>query len=374
MPQRLLLGALVAALVATAVASINQSAVRPTPAPVAPEGPASATPARDAGTPCAEALDEVVRGLRAADGTVPESAISRLQDLARGAADLNTDEGRSCKARLLLEASRAPTCGIALSAVFSSIVSSSLTLPGDLVDAISKATPECRAVMIRTLPFAHDADMALVRLVEGFAQHEVAIEHRLTAWQGLGTLGYHARKKARSDVVAHVEGALRTKLSAVKPLDEQRVPLLEAAGNAGCKACLPFIDVAANDKTTEVRAAAVGALRFVDSKTAVSRLCKATTSDPDAAVRQRGAWSLRHSGSFEVQRVTCLTKAAAQDPSQVVRSGAVDSLGVLATSLTHARSALIFLTDASHPEDTRTHAHEALAAHADVLLSDAGRH
>jgi hypothetical protein len=122
-----------------------------------------------------------------------------------------------------------------------------------------------------------------------------------------------------------------------------------------------------------VRAAALGALRFVDSNAAVSRLCKATTGDPDAAVRQRGAWALRHGVSFEVQRVTCLTKAAAQDPSPVVRSGAVDSLGVLGATLARARSALVFLTDVSHPEDTQRRAREALATHSAVMLLDAGR-
>ncbi len=214
--------------------------------------------------------------------------------------------------------------------------------------------------------------MALVRVVEGLAQHEGAIEHRLTAWQGLGTLCYHARKKARSDVVAHVEGVLRDKLSGLK-LPEERVPLLKAAGNAGCQACLPFVEAAASDKSTEIRTAALGALRFVDSKAAVTRMCKAATSDHDAAVRQVAGWSLRNGVSFEVQRVTCLAKAAAQDPSPVVRSGAVGSLGVLAGTLARARSALIFLTDASHPDDTRTHAREALASHADVLFADAGR-
>ncbi|MBL9108612.1 MAG: HEAT repeat domain-containing protein, partial [Myxococcales bacterium] len=136
-----------------------------------------------------------------------------------------------------------------------------------------------------------------------------------------------AALRGDAEVVELVEAKLEARLAAAR--GPELVPFLEAAGNAGCAACVPAIARAATHPSAEVRRVAAAARRFDGTEGAVSSMCGALRGDEAEPVREHAAWALGHLMTHLHLRRACLVNAAQGDESESVRAAARNALGTL---------------------------------------------
>lgn len=161
-------------------------------------------------------------------------------------------------------------------------------------------------------------------------------QSREAGWLAFGSVGRSAVLRGDSDVVAFVDTNLGARLATGRTGDLG--PLLEAAGNAGCSACAPFVARAAVAPSAEVRRVAVGAMRFDPASGAVSAMCGALGADSEESVREHAAWALGHLDTHTGARRACLERAARGDESPPVRAAAIHALEALGSSMPIDRS------------------------------------
>jgi hypothetical protein len=146
------------------------------------------------------------------------------------------------------------------------------------------------------------------------------------AGQAQLSLGTMARNLAETSP----ERAAKTVAWAVSDLEaatsESKVcQMLLVLGNAGAVEALPAIRRRLDDKAIEVRAAAVSALRFIDTDQAEALLIQALTADPEAEVRRAAVAAFRY--RFVSNRaIQANREALRSDKSPAVRLVALNLL------------------------------------------------
>lgn len=159
------------------------------------------------------------------------------------------------------------------------------------------------AVLERALDRADGGDVACAHQLLPAVQQATSIDDKTRAlldrairssdpditeagWLVLGTAETIAR--ARGNPLADsIDAEIAAALSNAS--DSDRVTLLEAAGNAGCRACMHAITAAAQDPDPWVRRTAVGAFRFLPD--GARGMC-AGLSDPSGTVRDQARWAV----------------------------------------------------------------------------------
>jgi hypothetical protein len=201
--------------------------------------------------------------------------------------------------------------------------------------------------------------MNLVRAVESIAKGGATDDLREAGWLVLGSLEHAARAKKDTATVAYIEGLLKTKLGATAK--DERVAVLEAAGNGGCEACDEDVAAAAHDPDWRLRRVSAAARRFRPTRGAVDGMCERLEKDDARVVREQAAWSMQWRGDHDEQRVDCLARAASRDTTSEVRRAATRSLTVLAPASPRAFGAVERLADESSAADVRAIAEQFLS-------------
>jgi HEAT repeat protein len=196
-----------------------------------------------------------------------------------------------------------------------------------------------------------EAERALARLASDDRE-----EVRSTARLALGVM---ARSLARRDP-ARADAIVRWALDGLgkaRSADERR-QLLLVLGNAGSPRARPALRKHLSAPEPEVRAAAVGALRWLGGAEAESALCRALTADPDDSVRLEAA------AAFELRRMTesalsAHAKALA-DESPTVRLAVLKNLARGRRTSPKAEALLKKAAESDAVEDVRKAAAELL--------------
>ena len=175
------------------------------------------------------------------------------------------------------------------------------------------------------------------------------------------TLGAMARNLAETSP----ERAIGIVNSLIKQIESSPSPdttrqLLLVLGNAGSAQACSAIAGFTTDSSPVLRAAAVSALRWVDSYQASAQLIKVLTSDPESAVRLEAAVSLGcrqiNANSFEAQR-----QALAIDRNEKVRLALLSNLWKGRVAFPEARKLIEEAAASDASEDVRKAAAGLLA-------------
>lgn len=245
----------------------------------------------------------------------PEETNHALAIMGRAAAD------GACAERLgaMLLADRG--CDRGANVVAFAVTSSPAT-PTRIVSALvrERATRSeaCMRIVLPNVQHAAKVDRSLVESVAALADGSGSDQDSASLLV-LGTLVHTAR--AANDTVA-VDAGERVIL---RRLERPSAASIEAAGNAGCAACLPTVLAAAEEGDEEARRVAVGALRFVERRPATEAMCAALSRDASARVREHAAWALGLSADAEMAPA-CLRAATEHDPDPDVRRAAEQAL------------------------------------------------
>lgn len=308
--------------------------------------------AQGEGTPRCERLrDEILR--RAIDpiGSIDTAEQQRLMLLVRRAETLpGADPVETCAMTTLRELAASSSCGSA-----ADLVTSTLGVDGVLTqDAMREAlghSNACTPAVVSGTTAEPRFERWLFDMIEDWSLKQTNSVRRSGGLVALGALTRLAREDGASDVVERSEADLVAQLRAAPAREvAQRI---EAAGNAGCVACVPLLRPLLHSPSVAVRHAASGALRFVPDPAAAAIMCGVLDGDPSADVREQAAWALRWRHENPVVRVDCLVRSAARDLSPIVRIGAANALAALSKDISRARSALLELTDTEYDPRVR---------------------
>lgn len=285
----------------------------------------------------------------------PDTIVSSVRHVTRGV-DLgpgeSAEEKAACKRGLYARLADQKTCGRAAGAIAAGLFGVSGVDPRDVARAVEGVTSlSCGLRTIEAAGFAGDVDLTLAKAIERFQRSAPDEETRRTAWLAYGSIGEIAGRRGRADVVSHVEGVLAPKLEHAR--GEERVLMLRAAGNAGCRRCLPALRAALADPSPSVRERAAAAFRFVDDAEAVQVMCTRLLEDADGQVRDLSAWSLQWRLGAGAERARCLARAAKDDTNVLVRRSSARSLGLLAKESAPAHEALLTIAGDDYPDDVR---------------------
>jgi hypothetical protein len=250
----------------------------------------------------------------------------------------------ACSERVHGLLASAATCGRAYGAVASCAAPSAFYRPEWTRAMLETSAPACRMRLVSSLHQARTVDTPLLTLVRAMADAEIVPERRARTWLALGSLVRTARDGA-ADVrlaAASLDAQIAARLH--RAAGYERIYLLETAGNAACTACTDDVRAALSSGDPGVHRAALASLRFKDDEASVASLCGALRDEPGDLVRELAAWSLRWSASSELTRASCLERAAVEDPSDNVRTTALQSLFALAAHSPAASVALAEIT------------------------------
>jgi hypothetical protein len=199
------------------------------------------------------------------------------------------------------------------------------------------------------------AEGALRDLADRPANPNIAIMARLA----LGSMARRLKETAPPRAAAIVDRLMHELAAAHAP--EAQKPYLLALGNAGSSDMLPALRPFLDDANADLRTAAVGALRFLDSAEAGRLLLHALASDSEAEVRAQAASAL------EKREVTPEIIAAEKDVLMRDRSPAV-RLAVMANLWKARRS--VPAVEALIEEAARTDASKDVRDAAAALLNE----
>lgn len=376
--------ALLAAVVLVASSGETAAAIPRALAGIAPRALAFAAASRTAERPraaevgvadtpavlsCSAARAVVRAGLATSDADLTQAGVHAILDAARAATSTEAPEREACVPLLYEDLASAPVCGRATDALATELFAIPGRAPAEIVRALARATAACRAPLVSAAGFAHDVDAALAAEVTRIARGSAG-ETRGRAWLALGSLEDVARANGRDELATRIDRTLAAALAT--STRAERSLFVAAAGNAACRACKHLVRTLAHDADPAVRGASAAAERFLADEAAVRHACDRALGDDDASVRDLAAWGLQFRTEHGDRRVDCLLTVAATDPSSMVRKQATVSLGVLASRLPRARSALVHLTDPEYPEEVRGLALGHLVAEARSTTGEAG--
>lgn len=340
-------------LLALAQVAVDTRRHPPEPDFAAPCPPSVTMPAE------AEAADECGRALRLLPGAGLERVgtvdVLELGTTIRVAADPALGGDPACADRILRRVIESSSCGEKELAAANALMASGTTGAQGAIRLIGESSERCRAKFIGSVQWSKAVSEHLIdALLEhtGCSEDDEIFE---AAWLALGTLGREARSMTDSRVATRVDDAVLGGLSRYQAAP-QLVPVIGSAGNSACERCLGRLRSMAADRRTEVRAAVVAAMRFLEDDDAIRVMCKTLLGDPESPVRQRAAWALRWSRSAENERLDCLVASAATDKDARVGVEAVRSLGLLARDTPTARDGLAYLAASAGLEDVRINA------------------
>ncbi len=317
--------------------------------------------------PCEGLANEFAALLRKTEERASEEDETKISQMVHALVDGNDQIG--CKTRILSDAEKPPSCGRVYRAMMTSVFASKAASPRNIDRLLTFAPVDCQNIVLFLFPYLTDVDDGLAKTVQRMALSDSSSDRRRYAWAGLGTLAGVAREKKDLPLVQQMDNLILNHLTSATS-EEDRVALLEAAGNGGCEGCAKTLQHATEDDSPAVRRVGVGAFRFLASKLSVDIMCNALEQDADASVREQAAWSLRFQSTFADNRIDCLIRAAANDASKIVRPAAVRSLGTLGKTFVRARSALVHLTGPQVSDDTREIAREIVVDLRDLLRND----
>ena len=227
-----------------------------------------------------------------------------------------------------------------------------------MVDVLKSRRDDLPAVyrLLSSVPDVESPGPALVATVREIAFRRNGNDQGA----GLLTIGALARNLAAErpseagEIVAALSGELDRSTS-----EGRTRTLLLALGNAGSADALPAIRKHLSDPSAALRAAAVSALRWVETEEAETRIIQALASDPDEAVRMKAVAAL---GFREPTRpaVDGQRKAVLKDGAPAVRFQLVRNLSAAAARFPDAAETLRRVSGEDPSEDVRNAAGQAL--------------
>ncbi len=314
--------------------------------PDADSQPADRTPDKP---PCELVLRKVTDALRN-EGDLSRDEQNTLFTLALQGVTAAAWQAKDCPVRLFETLKKEMTCALSTQVVAAGLFAGDRFEASWQAQLLDGATPRCQEPLIVAAQTSSKTSASIVKTLLKWSKRSVAEDGKMLAWLALGSHERIARKTAQHQLVKLIDHEIAGELAHAK--DQHRIDLLEAAGNGPCTACLPHILAASSDGDPHTRRAALGALRFVDDKAHVERVCRAVTQDNTPTVREHLAWALRWSEKHAATRVACLEKAAREDSESLVRMSAAGSLTYLSGDVQSAYDAILGLRDDA-PDDVQ---------------------
>lgn len=246
----------------------------------------------------------------------------------------------SCAARVkswLVENACTQTHGIVSSAAFGTNewpAAWTSELVHRALDRDAAGEAACVEATLPSVEQSVNVDPALAESLARATKHG-DVDTRDAGWLLLGTVERRARANGNAGLASSLDARIAKELHhRMIAKGEDADALLEAAGNAGCTACVPDVERALAAKDPVTRRIAAGALRFVAEPGAAKRACTVLRSDENAKVRSHAAWSLGWSRVDGETRAECLLEAAQHDASESVRTDAARALEQLTNEST----------------------------------------
>jgi hypothetical protein len=299
--------------------------------------------------PCELVLKKITDALRN-DGDLSREEQNTLFTLALQGVTGSAWQAKDCPSRLFETLKKEMTCGLSTQVVAAGLFAGDRFLPAWQAELLERATPKCQEPLIVASQTSSKTSAAIARALLKWANRSEVEDGKMLAWLALGSHERVARKAAQSDIVNFIDQQIAHELARAK--GQHHIDLLEAAGNGPCAGCIAHIVAATGDADPSTRRAALAALRFVDDKVHVERMCRAVTQDDSPTVREHLAWALRWSEKHAATRVGCLEKAARADQESLVRMSAVGSLTYLSGDMQSAYDAILGLRDDA-PDDVQ---------------------
>jgi hypothetical protein len=324
-----------------------------------------------------EARCEPLRDLVLARATDPSGSAGReeqgetVEQMRKAYQIPGAAPGDTCATTIVRELAAISTCGSAAELITSAAAIEGVFDAATVRDTLATNSRCARAVVagVASVPRAEPEIVDAV-LDWSLRQHDAGLrDGGLTV---AGSLAHTAHVADDEATAAKVDTVIATELGRGRP--GARTQLLEAAGNAGCAACVSWAAQDLGSASPETRLAAVAAFRFVTSPAAAMAMCGTLMNDSSPTVREQAGWSLRWERSGIRDRVACLVTSVAKDPSPRVREMAAQSLSTLAGGDTFARSALLHLQSDEYDVDVRDVATSWFDHHVgnDPLVDDPG--
>jgi hypothetical protein len=277
-----------------------------------------------------------------------QTAVVQLVKEAEVLPGASTEE--TCAATIAVEIAHAASCGSAADLILSAIATDE-QLTRASVERAMTSTTGCVASFVAGLASMPRGLSWAAPLVEEWTSHQDDPMRRSGGLVVLGSLALKARKDGQLQAASHADATLLRELRLPIRSQAEQLQRLEAAGNAGCEPCTQQLLRALQGSSHEVRRTAVGAFRFLTSEVATASMCRVLQQDRDATVREQSAWALGWGQNQPKERVNCLVRAAARDPSGAVRLSATRALAALSHDVPLARSAMLALTEQDYGDE-----------------------